>query len=120
MSIVFTCLACAIYYPISGGGIGFSQGTPITVFTVALYHTLFEISPIQATIGKVMFGIRVTNLYGKKLGFFKSLFRLIFKTVLIACFGIGILHLLVSLLNTKKKQGIHDSMMGTVVVLKEE
>ena len=92
----------------------------IAFLCMFLYYILFEVSPLRGTIGKLITGLQVTNMYGKKLSFFKSLFRIIFKIALIACFGIGILQLLVSLLNTKKKQGIHDLMMGTVVVLKQE
>ena len=106
-----------LVYRVSGNSVG---AWNTAIFGFLLYYVLFEISPLKATIGKLMTGLQVTNMYGKKLSFFKSLFRLIFKTALIACFGIGILQLLVSLLNTEKKQGIHDLMMGTVVVLKDE
>ena len=90
------------------------------IFFVFLYHILFEISPARATIGKLIFGLRVTDLHGRRIGFFRSLLRFAIKSGSIAAWGIGIICLVIALISLKKKQGIHDLITGSVVVIKEK
>jgi uncharacterized RDD family membrane protein YckC len=87
---------------------------------IFIYYILFEISPLRATIGKLITGLQVTDIYGNKIGFFRSLVRFIIKTVSIAFFGIGIIYLVYSFFSSKKNQGIHDFIAKTVVVRKEK
>ena len=85
-----------------------------------LYYILFEISPLRATIGKLITGLHVTNIYGNNIGFWRSLLRIFIKTVSIACFGVGIIYLAFAFFFSKKEQGIHDFIAKTVVVRKEK
>ncbi|MEA5478135.1 RDD family protein [Pseudanabaena galeata UHCC 0370] len=99
-----------------------------TVISVFLYYILFETSPMRATIGKIIFGLIVTDLNGKQIGFLKSSFRFILKSSFISM-GLGIsfpwlFYLVLALqsytiLSTKKKQSIDDLITGCIVVRKE-
>ena len=85
-----------------------------------LYYILFEISPLRGTIGKLITGLQVTNIYGNRIEFFRSLSRIIIKTVSLAFFGVGVIYLFFAFSSSKENQGIHDLIAKTVVVKKEK
>ena len=100
------------------------------------YHVLFESSRWQATIGKRLLGLRITDLNGDRLSFYQAQWRQlakIFSGVIFVMFyssndvigqlakifsGVifGIGFLMVAF--TKKKQGLHDKLVRTLVVKK--
>ena len=77
-----------------------------------LYFALCESSAWQATVGKLALGIRVTDMSGQRISFPRALGRYLAKfiSVLILCIGF----LMVAF--TRRKQGLHDLMAGTLVL----
>ena len=85
------------------------------VFGVAigwLYFTISESSSWQATLGKRMLGLRVTDETGNRIGFGRANGRYFSKFLSAITLGIG--YLMVAF--TDKKQGLHDKMAGTLVL----
>ncbi len=77
-----------------------------------LYYALMESSSKQATVGKIICGIYVTNESGQQIGFAKAILRNISKIVSGAILMIG--YLMAAF--TKKKQALHDMLAECVVV----
>jgi len=123
---------------IIAGIYGFDIKTPflivLTVVSVVLYWlypSLFISSKYMATPGKIICGIKVTDMEGNRVSFSRATMRYLFKN------GIGdignILGYIVPLLNVfflftlasplfipfnEKKQAIHDMLAGTYVIYK--
>ena len=76
-----------------------------------VYGAGFESSPWQATPGKMVLGLKVTDLEGRRIGFARATGRNLAKVLssLILCIG----YLMVAF--TEKKQGLHDMLAGTLV-----
>jgi len=76
-----------------------------------LYYACFESSSRQATPGKQVLGLKVTNLKGKKIGFWRASARYFgkFLSRLLFCFGFLMVFF------TKKKQALHDKMAAALV-----
>ena len=79
-----------------------------------LYGAFMESSNMQATVGKLAVGIKVTDQDGGKLTFVKALLRHIGK--IISGFVLFIGYLIA--LFTERKQALHDFIAGSVVVKK--
>lgn len=94
----------------AGSALGFVIGTLLQW----LYFTVSESSGWQATLGKKMFGLRVTDVDGNKLGFGKANGRYWGKILSALILFIGFLMIAF----TQKKQGLHDIIAGTLVVRK--
>ncbi|ERM91525.1 hypothetical protein O163_10150 [Caldanaerobacter subterraneus subsp. yonseiensis KB-1] len=77
-----------------------------------LYFTLLESSNMQATIGKRIMKIKVTDLNGEKISFAKANARYWSKILSTAVFFIGF----IMAGFTSKKQALHDMISGTLVV----
>jgi uncharacterized RDD family membrane protein YckC len=77
-----------------------------------LYYALMESSAKQATVGKMALGIIVTDLEGRRIGFGKATGRYFAKILSALIIGIGFLMVAF----TKRKQGLHDILAGTLVV----
>lgn len=77
-----------------------------------LYFAAFESSPWQATPGKKVLGLRVTNLEGKRLGFIRASGRYFGKIISSLLFGVGFLMAGF----TEKKQALHDMLAGCLVL----
>ena len=94
-------------YLIFGGGI-------LAVLTIAaswLYEALMESSSYQATLGKMIFGMKVTDLYGNRISFARATGRHFAKILsgMILCIGFIMVGF------TERKQGLHDLIAGTLV-----
>ncbi len=76
-----------------------------------LYEALMESSSYQATLGKMVLGLKVTDLYGNRISFGRATGRHFAKWVSAAIFFIG--YIMVGL--TERKQGLHDLLAGTLV-----
>ena len=102
---------------------------------VLCYHALFESSGLQATLGKMAVGIKVTDLVGDPLGPIRAAIRSwpawiygiysFFSFVAGGIFGGFLAELLVGIFGTIsclvvaftiQKQGLHDMMAGALVV----
>lgn len=77
-----------------------------------LWFTIPESSKWQATVGKKMLGLKVTDEKGERIGFGKANGRYWSKILSILILFIGF----VMVAFTEKKQGLHDKMAGTFVV----
>ena len=85
----------------------------VATLTHWLYYTLCESSTQQATLGKLMLSLRVTDTHGRRIGFGQANGRYWSKILSALLLGIGFL--MVGF-DRQKKQGLHDKMAGTVVV----
>jgi uncharacterized RDD family membrane protein YckC len=77
-----------------------------------LYYSFMESSKFQASIGKLVLGIIVTDTNGNKLDFSKAFVRNICKIIssIILCIG----YIMAGF--TEKKQALHDIIANTLVV----
>lgn len=76
-----------------------------------IYEALMESSSYQATLGKMVFGMKVTDLYGNRISFARATGRHFAKFLSGIILGIGFI--MVGL--TERKQGLHDVLAGTLV-----
>lgn len=110
---------------IIGGFIGFVYGSATGRATGAgpignlfglilgwLYYAIMESSSTQGTLGKMALGIKVTDLYGNRISFGRATGRHFAKIISTIILFIG--YLMVAF--TSKKQGLHDMMVGCLVV----
>lgn len=113
--IVFTFLKlldnASNYFIMLYKGIGIPE-IVIAAFIWILYCTIFESSKYQATIGKMIFKIKVIDTKGKRLHFIKSFFRTLFAMTSILPLGLGIW----GIANNSRKQGWHDMLLDTYVI----
>jgi uncharacterized RDD family membrane protein YckC len=79
-----------------------------------LYFSFMEASKNQATLGKMVVGIKVTDTQGGRLDFTKAFLRNLCK--LISNFTLLIGYIMAGF--TDKKQALHDMIAGTLVVKK--
>lgn len=77
-----------------------------------LYFTLMESSTSQATLGKAIIGIWVTDEQGRRISFLKANARYWAKILSVLTLGFG--YLMAGF--TKRKQALHDLVAGTLVV----
>lgn len=94
-----------------------TKGYQVSIFgwTLSwLYWAAMESSTWQASLGKLILGIKVTDLEGKRITFWQSMGRNFCKLFSAAIFGIGFL--LAGI--TPKKQALHDLLAQCLVVKK--
>ena len=77
-----------------------------------LYYALFESGTWQATPGKRLMGLRVTDLAGNRISFGRASGRYFSKILSALVFYVGFIMVGV----TSKKQGIHDKLADTLVL----
>lgn len=80
--------------------------------TTWLYFGLFEKSKYQATLGKMILGIKVVNRSMERIGFGRAVARYWLRLLCNLTLGIG--YIVIGF--TKYKQGIHDMIAGTYIV----
>jgi uncharacterized RDD family membrane protein YckC len=80
-----------------------------------LYSALMESSARQATLGKGVLGIIVTDLDGKRISFGKATARYLGKLVSAVLLFIGF----IVAAFTTRKQALHDMIVGTLVVVRD-
>lgn len=90
----------------------------IIIFAVIypVYVTVF-ISSFGGTLGKIISGIQIQRTDGQKLSYFRAFFR-----SYIGCYVCGIIFFLgfIWIIIDKKRQGWHDMMSDTIVVVKNK
>ena len=84
------------------------------IFVGWVYCATMESGPKSATLGKMALGIKVTDLHGERISLGRASGRHFAKFLSALIFGIG--YLMVAF--TEKKQGLHDSISGCLVVNK--
>ena len=77
-----------------------------------IYHVVMEASPKQATYGKQILKIKVTNMQGERIDFAKSFGRNLAKILSVLTLFFGYLY---SFFNSKQ-QCLHDVVAGTLVI----
>jgi len=78
------------------------------------YYSLLHSSKWQATIGKKLLGLKVTDKNGNRLSFWRSLGRYVVSSLLSGILLIGF----ILAAFTEKKQALHDLIVGSLVVRK--
>ena len=77
-----------------------------------LYYALMESSSSQATVGKLALGIKVTDLEGNRVTFWRALGRSLAKIISAIILFIG--YIMAAF--TERKQALHDKIANTLVV----
>lgn len=77
----------------------------------ACYRILMERSPLEATLGKQILGIHITDQSGKKLSLLHAICRYLSRALSLGPFWIGLTFALFN----KQRQVIHDRMSKTLV-----
>ena len=93
-------------------------GTAIVIFVIdfiiiALYYCLLEASPLQATIGKYVAGLKITDMNGSRISYGKAFARRVYSLLSIITIFIG--YIIAGF--TPRKQTIHDMLAKTVVIV---
>lgn len=80
-----------------------------------LYPALMQSSKLQATVGMLALGLRVTDLEGRRISFGRATGRFFASWLsdIILCIG----YIMIAF--TAKKQGLHDIIAGTLVLSKQ-
>ena len=102
---------------IAGGSLSTGAAAAYEIVYLAafwLYYTLMEASSRQATIGKMALGIIVTDLDGRRISWGRANARFFSKILSYITIYIGF----IMAGFTEKKQGLHDMIAGTLVVVK--
>ncbi|MEM9014399.1 MAG: RDD family protein [Pseudomonadota bacterium] len=81
-----------------------------------LYYATLESSGLQASWGKALFGMKVTDIRGGRITFTRATIRYFSKILSGLVFLIGYLMTLF----TPKKQALHDYIAGTLVLKRVE
>ena len=81
-----------------------------------LYFAGLESSEWQGTVGKRLLGMRVTDMVGERISFFRATGRYLSKFISSALLMIGF----IMVAFTEKKQGLHDMIAGTCVINKRD
>ena len=89
-----------------------SYGPLIDIVLIWFYYAGFESSKYQASLGKIIIGIYVTDIEGKRLSFGQATIRHFSKYVSTLILFVGYLMAGV----TPKKQALHDMMAKTLVL----
>ncbi len=82
------------------------------IVIVWLYYSLQESGPLQATFGKRMLDIKVTDEFGRRISFGRATGRHFSKIISAVILFIG--YIMAGF--TDKKQALHDIIAGTLVV----
>jgi uncharacterized RDD family membrane protein YckC len=88
---------------------------PACFLFVILYFAYFESSGSQGSPGKMAVGMKVVDMGGNRISFGKALVRQLLKIVSVLILGIGFFMCGF----TEKRQGLHDMVVGTLVVMKK-
>ncbi len=101
--------------PMVGQMMAMAGVTQIVFLTIqTLYYTFMESSKYQASVGKIVLGLKVTDMNGGQLDFTKALVRNLCKIISSMILLIG--YLMAAF--TEKKQALHDMIASTLVVKK--
>ncbi len=91
---------------------GYSGEWLIVLCAGWLYTAAFETSRLQGTPGKLLMGLRVTDLQGRRISFWRASWRYAARVFSLLPLLIGY----ISASSSKHKQTFHDRLAGTLVV----
>jgi uncharacterized RDD family membrane protein YckC len=124
---VLVCLTSIVTFVVLGIAIALSRGPRAMASFNALWDALWwffflavgwlywagcESSAAQATLGKRVMRIQVTDLEGDRISFGRATLRYFAKILSVLPFNLGFLMIAF----TRRHQGLHDMLAGTVVV----
>ena len=84
----------------------------LIIVIVWIYNSGMESSVLQTTVGKYLFGLKVTNKTGLRCSFGCTTVRFITKLISLALGGLGYLMILFN----NDKKALHDELASTLVV----
>ncbi len=90
----------------------FQQVIPGFFIFLFLYHLTLEATPLQATLGKLIFDIRVFDRNGRRAGFISTLLRHLAKLLTFLTAGVGF----ILTAFRKDKRALHDLLSGCSVM----
>jgi uncharacterized RDD family membrane protein YckC len=101
-----------VHHPLGLALLGGGVTAIAALFGGWLYEAFMESSSYQATLGKMVCGMKVTDLSGNRISFERATGRHFAKYLsgLILCIG----YIMVGF--TERKQGLHDLLAGTLVL----
>jgi uncharacterized RDD family membrane protein YckC len=85
---------------------------PVIFAVLWLYYAWLHSSSRQATLGQMLMGLKVTDLEGRRITFAKASARYFAHIVTNLTLGLGY----VCAAFTRRKQALHDLIVGTLVV----
>jgi uncharacterized RDD family membrane protein YckC len=91
----------------------FGLRTGVKLVVAWLYVAGMECSPLQASIGKLALGLRVTDLQGGRVSFGRATLRH-WSKLLSGPFTLGLGYLMIAF--SRRKQALHDRIAGCLVV----
>lgn len=120
--VFFIIVFLVIYLPFAQGGTSASGSALILGLLLGfvaywLYYAYYESSPSQATLGKKVLKIKVTDEQGHPISFAHSLARSFFK-ILFTITPLGIIVLINAFVihSSAERKGIHDYIVHTHVI----
>lgn len=116
ISVVSAPLMLLAAFTVSSPTAADAIGNMLSTLLALAYSTLMESSEKQATVGKLVMGLKVTDLDGHRLTPARAAGRYVGKILSSLILGIGFLMVAF----TDKKQGLHDKIAGTLVVKSKE
>jgi uncharacterized RDD family membrane protein YckC len=87
----------------------------VLVISFMLYHAIFEATRAQGSIGKIICQLKVVDIDGRRISFFRALGRNLAKILSSILCGIGYLLIFWN----DRHQGLHDQMAKTYVIRKK-
>ena len=87
-------------------------GTVLGVLASWIYEAAMESSSLQATLGKMIFGMKVTDLNGNRISFARATGRHFAKYLSSLILFVG--YIMAGF--TQRKQALHDMIAGTLVI----
>lgn len=81
------------------------------------YFPVMHSSALQATLGKLLLGVKVTDREGNRIGIGRSLGRLLGMVFVSSVFTLGVGYLLAGV--TERRRALHDMIAGTLVVRRD-
>jgi uncharacterized RDD family membrane protein YckC len=111
---VVALLVGVIATRVSGNSLGLGARELVIVallFSPWLYYAIMESSALQATVGKLAVGVKVTDLEGKRITFLRATGREFAKILSGMTLGVGYALVVFS----SQRQALHDMIAGTLV-----
>ena len=109
--VIFSAIIVLAFVAAFLGEIGMTLIPVLAVLTPTLYWALMQASARQATLGKALLGMKVTDTSGNRISLLRSLGRELAKIVSGIPLGLGY----VMAAFTGRKQALHDMVAATIV-----
>ena len=115
LSLVYGVWTYALARLVGEAGEDFDVGNAgllMDLVVSCFYFAVMESSPLQGTVGKLLIRIRVADVNGKRIPFWRGVVRHFAKCLSAFAFGLGFLVIIVD----EQKRGFHDRIAGTLVL----